>query len=86
MKVSRRDFYECGFKPTKQKAIRLPIQYLIICVFFLVYDVEFLFMFPFISVINFLGMYDIELICMFFACFVVSLNFDFNRHAMEWQY
>lgn len=83
LKLSRRDFYECGFKPTVQKSIRLPIQYLLICVFFLVYDVEFLFMFPFISVINFLGSYDMELVGIFFFCLIVSLNFDYNRHAME---
>jgi NADH:ubiquinone oxidoreductase subunit 3 (subunit A) len=86
LKLSRRDFYECGFKPITQKAIRLPIQFLIICVFFLVYDVELLFILPFISVINFLGGYDMELVGLFFFCFVVSLNFDYNRHAMEWQY
>ena len=39
-KIARRDFYECGFKPTKQKTIRLPIQFLLICVFFLLYDIE----------------------------------------------
>jgi len=32
-KIARRDFYECGFKPTKHKTIRLPIQFLLICVF-----------------------------------------------------
>ena len=58
LKKSRRDFYECGFKPTKQKTIRLPIQFLLICIFFLLYDIELIFLFPFISGINFLGFYD----------------------------
>jgi NADH:ubiquinone oxidoreductase subunit 3 (subunit A) len=35
IKPSRRDFYECGFRPQTQKPIRLPIQFLLICVFFL---------------------------------------------------
>ena len=34
MKNTRRDFYECGFKPQTQKPIKVSIQFLIICVFF----------------------------------------------------
>lgn len=86
LKVARRDFYECGFKPTKQKTIRLPIQFLLICIFFLLYDIELIFLFPFISGVNFLGFYDFLLLVVFFTCFVISLVFDFNRHALVWQY
>ena len=81
-KISRRDFYECGFKPTKQKTIRLPIQFLLICVFFLLYDIELIFLFPFISGITFTGLYDILIIILFFTLLLVSLIFDFNRHAL----
>jgi len=81
-KVSRRDFYECGFKPTKQKTIRLPIQFLLICVFFLLYDIELIFLFPFISGITFTGFYDILIIILFFTLLFISLVFDFNRHAL----
>jgi NADH:ubiquinone oxidoreductase subunit 3 (subunit A) len=86
LKVARRDFYECGFKPTKQKTIRLPIQFLLICIFFLLYDIELIFLFPFISGVNFLGFYDFLLLIIFFTCFIISLVFDFNRHALVWQY
>lgn len=34
LKISRKDFYECGFRPQTQKPIKLPIQFLLICVFF----------------------------------------------------
>lgn len=81
-KISRRDFYECGFKPTKQKTIRLPIQFLLICVFFLLYDIELIFLFPFISGITFLGIYDILILFLFFFLLLISLIFDFNRHAL----
>jgi len=85
-KIARRDFYECGFKPTKQKTIRLPIQFLLICVFFLLYDIELIFLFPFVSGITFLGLYDSLIILLFFSALLVSLIFDFNRHALVWQY
>jgi NADH-quinone oxidoreductase subunit A len=82
LKVARRDFYECGFRPTTQKPIRLPIQFLLICVFFLLYDIELIFLFPFVSGITYCGLYDLVIIILFFFLFFVSLIFDFNRHAL----
>ena len=85
-KIARRDFYECGFRPTTQKAIRLPIQFLLICVFFLLYDIELIFLFPFVSAITFVGVYDVLLLVFFFVMLFLSLVVDFNRHALAWQY
>ena len=82
MKNSRRDFYECGFRPTTQKVIRLPIQFILICVFFLLYDIELIFLFPYVSTITFIGLYDFLLLILFFTAFFLSLIIDFNRHAL----
>lgn len=82
LKVARRDFYECGFRPTTQKPIRVPIQFLLICIFFLLYDIELVFLFPAVSASTFFGLYDLALIIFFFIVLLVSLIFDFNRHAL----
>ena len=82
LKISRRDFYECGFRPMTQKTIRLPIQFLLICIFFLLYDIELVFLFPYVSAITFLGCYDFLLILFFFTIFLFSLVIDFHRHAL----
>lgn len=86
LKMSRRDFYECGFKPQTQKPIRLPIQFLLICVFFLIYDIELVFIFPYVSGIVFGSFYDTALIVLFFFLFFLSLLVDYEKHALYWQY
>jgi len=86
LKIARRDFYECGFRPTSQKTIRLPIQFLLICIFFLLYDIELVFLFPFVSAITFIGLTDGLLVILFFTVLFLSLIFDYNRHALFWQY
>lgn len=86
LKIARRDFYECGFRPTTQRPIRVPIQFLLICIFFLLYDIELIFLFPLISVTTFIGLFDLALILFFFTALLVSLVIDFNRHALVWQY
>ena len=86
LKISRRDFYECGFRPTTQKSVRIPIQFLLICIFFLLYDIELVFLFPLTSVTTFSGFYDFNLLLFFFTLLFISLIIDYNRHALMWQY
>jgi NADH-quinone oxidoreductase subunit A len=81
-KISKRDFYECGFRPQTQKPVRLPIQFLLICIFFLLYDIELIFLFPLVSSSTFLGFHDLFLLFIFFLLFLLSLVIDFNRHAL----
>lgn len=81
-KASRKDFYECGFKPQQQKPIQLPIQFLLICVFFLLYDIELVFLFPYVSGIFIASSYDFILLFFFFVMFLLSLFIDYERHAL----
>ena len=82
LKASRRDFYECGFKPQTQRPIRISLQFLLICIFFLLYDIELVFLFPFVSGVSFTGVYDLLLIIFFFVILFLSLNVDYERHAL----
>ena len=86
LKIARRDFYECGFRPQLQKPIRVPIQFMLICIFFLLYDIELIFLFPYVSGISFAGFFDFILLILFFVLFIVSIVIDYERHALYWQY
>ena len=85
-KNSRKDFYECGFRPQNQKPLKLSIQFLLICVFFLMYDVELVFVFPYVSGVIFAGFFDLLLLIFFFSLFFFSIILDYERHALYWQY
>ena len=82
MKSARRDFYECGFKPSIQRPVKVSLQFLMICIFFLLYDIELVFLFPYISGYTYSGFYDTALIFLFFFLFLLSLNIDYERHAL----
>lgn len=85
MKNTRRDYYECGFKPQNQRPIKVSLQFLLICVFFLLYDIELVFLFPFASGSTLTGLYDLLLIILFFVVLLTSLGIDYERHALYWQ-
>ena len=81
-KTSRRDFYECGFRPQSQRPIVVSIQFLLICVFFLLYDIELVFLFPFVSGYSHQGLYDVLLLGFFFIILLKSLYIDYDRNAL----
>ena len=82
LKQTRKDFYECGFRPVTQKPICLPIPFLLICVFFLLYDIELIYLFPLVSSEEYIGLYETLLLLFFFLILFVGLMFDFTRHAL----
>ena len=82
VKNSRKDFYECGFRPQTQRIIKVSIQFLLICIFFLLYDIELVFLFPLVSGFTFTGFYDLSLLILFFLVLFKSLNIDYERHAL----
>lgn len=85
-KIARRDFYECGFRPMTQKPLRLPIPFLLICIFFLLYDIELIYLFPLVSCGTGFELTDILLLVLFALILFVSLAVDFIKHSLQWQY
>ena len=83
LRPTRRDFYECGFKPMEQKPIRVAIQFLIIAIFFILYDTELTFGFPLVSALLYSGLFTILMVKFFFLVLYVSLQVDYNRHALN---
>jgi NADH-quinone oxidoreductase subunit A len=81
-KTARKDFYECGFRPQRREVIRLPMQFLLIAVFFLLYDIELIFLFPYVSGVLESGLFDFGLILFFFLIFSISIVIDYDRHAL----
>lgn len=85
LKYSRRDLYECGFKPQSQKPIQVSIQFLMISIFFLLYDIELLYLIPLIAGLTSLGLYELVLMILFILLVVVSLLVDYDRNVLAWQ-
>lgn len=49
IKNERKSFYECGFKPNTQKPALMSIQFFLICILFILFDTDLLFLYPFIT-------------------------------------
>lgn len=79
------NFYECGFKSYAYKSINYEINYSMLVLFLLLYDGEFLLLIPFgLNSLTF----TLEVFLSFFFFIIwlfITLLFDYNFNALDWQ-
>ena len=81
-KNNKNNFYECGVKPISQKVINININYLLLSIFFILYDSELLFIIPFIYNFNFITIYDLTLLLVYLLLIITSLIIDFEKNSL----
>jgi NADH-quinone oxidoreductase subunit A len=71
--VEKNSAYECGFAPYSQSRCQFEVKFYLVCILFLIFDVEILYFFPFISsIINFPSL--INLAGYFVFLFILALG------------
>lgn len=78
-------FYECGFKSLTNIKVQYNINFILIVLFLLIYDGEFLVLIPLslnISLLNFVSLFVLFL---FIVLLLVTLLFDLIYSSLEWQ-
>lgn len=84
--VSKKQFYECGFRTLSELNIQINLNFSLVCVFLILYDVEFTFLFPILF--NFWNCFFFEFVILliFFFLIILSLYYDYIYNALSWQY
>ncbi len=79
------NFYECGFKSLTNIKVQYNINFILILLFLIIYDGEFLFLTPFalnVSVINFTSLI---LLVFFIYMLIITILYDLIFNCLEWQ-
>lgn len=84
--IYKKKYYECGFSAISDINIAININFLLIGIFLILYDIEFTFLFPFIININLCTLYSLIIFSLFYLLIVVSLLYDWQVSALDWQY
>jgi NADH-quinone oxidoreductase subunit A len=84
-RTSRRDYYECGFRPRSQRPVKISLTFLLLCVFFLLYDIELVYLFPYVSGYTYDGGCGFSVFLVLLTTVYLSLCVDYERHALHWQ-
>ena len=65
--LTKKQFYECGFRTLSELNIQINLNFSMLCVFLILYDIEFTFLFPILF--NFWSLFFFEFIFFFFFFF-----------------
>lgn len=79
------NFYECGFKSLNKKKITYDINYILLLLFLLIYDGEFLILIPFAFNSSYISFSVICCFSIFLMWLLVALIFDYAYSALDWQ-
>lgn len=79
------NFYECGFKSLTNKKINYSINYIMLILFLLVYDGEFLILIPFSLNLTLVSFEVILSISIFLMWLIIALMYDYAFNALDWQ-
>ena len=76
--------YECGIEVTTEARDRYSVQYYIVSVLFVIFDVETIFLFPWAVKYGQLAMFGLIEMLVFIAILVVGYAYAWKKGALEW--
>ena len=76
--------YECGMVPTGDARSRYSVKFFVIAMFFLVFDIEAIFLYPWAIVFEKLGIIGLVEMMVFIALFLVAYVYAWRKGALEW--
>jgi NADH-quinone oxidoreductase subunit A len=77
--------YECGIPTTGLSWLQFNVGYYLFAIFFLVFDVETIFLFPWAVVMKDIGMQGFIEILIFFFILGLGLMYGWKKQALKWQ-
>ena len=79
------NFYECGFKSLTNYKVNYSINYVLLILFLLIYDGEFLILIPFSLNVSLITFNSLFLLGFFMIWLIFSLLIDYIYSALDWQ-
>jgi len=76
--------YECGIESQQEVWGRYSVQYYVIAVLFLIFDVETVFLFPWAVKYKVLGLFGFIEMAVFIVILVVAYAYAWKKGALEW--
>nr|QDH82281.1 NADH dehydrogenase subunit 3 [Parapolybia nodosa] len=78
--------YECGFTPLTEPRLPFSIQFFLIGMIFLIFDIEIILLMPFIAAIYMnLNLYQLMMTFLIvFICLLIGLIYEWNEQSVIW--
>ena len=84
--LTKKQFCECGFRTLSELNIQINLNFSMLCVFLILYDIEFTFLFPLLFNFSNIFMLEFFVILFFISLIIFSLYYDWQFNALSWQF
>ena len=84
--LTKNQFYECGFKTLSELNIQINVNFSLLCVFLILYDIEFTLLFPFLFNILNISLLEFFFFFFFFILFFFFFFFFLNFFLIGYKY
>jgi NADH:ubiquinone oxidoreductase subunit 3 (subunit A) len=84
--ITKKNFYECGFKTNTDINIQINFNFCLIAIFLILYDIEFTLLLPIFMNIYYINLFQFILSILFISLILISLIYDWKTNALNWQF
>jgi NADH-quinone oxidoreductase subunit A len=77
--------FECGESPIVSPKLRFSIKFYLVGLFFVIFDIEAVFLYPWAVLFRDLGMFGFVEMMIFIAILTIGLIYVWRRGALEWE-
>jgi NADH-quinone oxidoreductase subunit A len=77
--------FECGTDPVGEPRKRFSVQFFLIALLFMIFDVEVVFIFPWAVLFRKLGLYGFIEMAVFLGILIFGLFYVWKKGALEWE-
>lgn len=78
--------YECGFDAFQLPRLSFIIHFFLIAIFFLIFDLEIIILFPLVFCISNLTFYNFLLILVFIYIIIISFFYEIQLNSLTWKF
>lgn len=84
--VEKTSAYECGFEPFDESKKSFDIQFYIVGVLFLIFDLEVAFLFPWSVGLQNAGLFGFWVVIVFYFLINIGFFYEWQRGALDWSW
>ena len=76
--------YECGFEAFEDSRMKFDVRYYLVCILFIVFDMEIVFLFPWAVALGTIGIAGLIAMVVFLGILTVGFIYEWKKGALEW--
>jgi NADH:ubiquinone oxidoreductase subunit 3 (subunit A) len=76
--------YECGFDPFDDARSRFDVQFYLVAILFIIFDLEVTFLFPWALVLNKVSLFGFWSMMVFLLVLTIGFVYEWRKGALDW--